>query len=59
MNIQDQEHDRLLTCGTKRGTRDQNHAHDRQSELWTEKRQKGLNKENDHHKLQVGVASLE
>lgn len=59
MNILDQEHDKMLTCGTKRGSQNPNHAQDRQSEMWTEKRRKGLNKENEHHKMQVEVASLE
>lgn len=59
MNILDQEYDRMLTCGTKRGIQNQNQAQDRQSEMWTEKRQKGLNKENEHHKLQVEAASLD
>lgn len=59
MNIQDQEHERMLTCGSKRGIQNQNQEQCRQSEMWAEKRQRGLNKENEHHKMQVEVASLE
>lgn len=59
MNIQGQEQERMLTYGRKRGMQNQNYENDRQSEQWSEKRQKGLNKENGHHKMQVDVASLE
>lgn len=59
MNIQEQEHEMLLTCGSKRGTQHHNLEQDTHIEKWSDKRQKGLNKENEQHKMQVEVANLE